>query len=307
MDVFYTFEDKEVELKHLKMNDIPVLVNLCSCMSYLTRSADPYEMIESPIIKKEWPLLKKMAEANVVYDIYDSTTWDDLDLEPVLDIVHRRIAPHANNQQRTESGVKSIADQSRTGVKEDRRNARNIINFYHKRSHNQAAKALKPDKDRVQCAERNAHYLDHTKALIKCITEARRYFGDKLSDEIIEKFNNRALMEGERQRNLKTASFIGGLENMSFEQTLKAEQPGRVEISVDMGGRVSMSVLTKKNKTIAVIVAELKARGSKVKNLQKKPIKVLKELLRKDELKRRKGEEGVKTMASIKYVHHSCV
>jgi hypothetical protein len=25
------------------------------------------------IIKKEWPLLKKMAEANVVYDIYDST------------------------------------------------------------------------------------------------------------------------------------------------------------------------------------------------------------------------------------------
>jgi hypothetical protein len=141
MDVFYTFEDKEVELKHLKMNDIPVLVNMRSCMSYLTRSADPYDMIESPIIKKEWPLLKKMAETNVVYDIYDSTTWDDLDLEPVLlDIVHRQIAPHANNQQRTESGVKSIADQSRTGVKEDRRNARNIINFYHKRSHNQAAK-----------------------------------------------------------------------------------------------------------------------------------------------------------------------
>jgi hypothetical protein len=109
-------------------------------------------------------------------------------------------------------------------------------------------------------------------------------------------------MEGERQRNLKTASFIGGLENMSFEQTLKAEQPGRVEISVDMGGGVSMSVLTKKNKTIAVIVAELKARGSKVKNLQKKPIKVLKELLRKDELKRRKGEEGVKTMGIIKYI-----
>jgi hypothetical protein len=50
-----------------------------------------------------------------------------------------------------------------------------------------------------------------------------------------------------------------------------------------MGGSVSMSVLTKKNKTIAVIVAELKARGSKVKNLQKKPIKVLKELLRKDD------------------------
>jgi hypothetical protein len=57
-----------------------------------------------------------------------------------------------------------------------------------------------------------------------------------------------------------------------------------------MGCGVSMSVLTKKNKTIAVIVTELKARGSKVKNLQKKPIKVLKELLRKDELKRRKGE-----------------
>jgi hypothetical protein len=121
--LFYTLEDKEVELKHLKMDDIPILVNLCSCMSYLTRNADPYEMMESPIIKKEWPMLKKMAEADNVYDIYDSTTWDGLDLEPVLDIANRLIALHANNQQRTKGCIKSIADQSRTGVKEDRRNA----------------------------------------------------------------------------------------------------------------------------------------------------------------------------------------
>jgi hypothetical protein len=49
-----------------------------------------------------------------------------------------------------------------------------------------------------------------------------------------------------------------------------------------MGGGVTMGVLTKtkKNKTIPVIVAEWKACGSQEKNLQKKSIKVLKELLR---------------------------
>jgi hypothetical protein len=139
----------------------------------------------------------------------------------------------------------------------------------------------------MQCAERNA---------------ARCYFGDKLSDEIIDKFNNRALMERECQRNLKTSTFIYGLKMMNFEQMLKAEQPGRFEVPVDMGGGVSMGVLTKKNKTIPVIVAELKAHGSKEKNLQKKSIKVLNELLRKDELKRRKGEEGVKTMGIIQCI-----
>ena len=88
------------------------------------------------ILRDIWPALKKMAQSDHVIDIYDEETWNgDCSYESVLDVVHKRIASHPNQQQRVESGVKGIADQSQTGVGEERRNARLIINFMFKREH----------------------------------------------------------------------------------------------------------------------------------------------------------------------------
>ena len=89
-------------------------------MGWLTSEADPYVMRESRIIQAKWALLKKMENAPGVIDINDQFTWDGVAYSPVLTVVHQRVAPHANNQQRTESGVKGIADQSRTNVQEKR-------------------------------------------------------------------------------------------------------------------------------------------------------------------------------------------
>ena len=72
----------------LQMNDGPVFVDQRQCMAFLTAGADPSTMREDPIIQKEWPLLKEMAEATNVVDIYDPLTWNGIDFEPVLDIVH---------------------------------------------------------------------------------------------------------------------------------------------------------------------------------------------------------------------------
>ncbi len=124
-------------------------------------------MRKDHIIKKEWPLLKKTAKATNVVDIYDSLTWDGIDFELILDIVYRQIAPHANHQQRMESGVKGIAVQSRTGVGEDCRNARNITHYYFTCEHNKSAKELKPYVNRMQCAESTANYVDSTKNLVQ--------------------------------------------------------------------------------------------------------------------------------------------
>ena len=110
-------------------------------MMFLTANADPFVLKDDHIIRSIWPALQKMARSNQVIDIYDKTTWgNDESYETVLNVVHRRIAPHLNQQQRVESGVKGIADQSRTGVGEERRNARLIINFMFKREHNRLMK-----------------------------------------------------------------------------------------------------------------------------------------------------------------------
>ena len=82
--------------------------------------------------------------------------------------MHRRIAPHPNQQQGVESGVKGIADQSRTGVGKERRNACLIINFMFKREHNRLMKIKKPNVKRMQSASAWAtgHLLDYASTLI---------------------------------------------------------------------------------------------------------------------------------------------
>jgi hypothetical protein len=89
-----------------------------------------------------------MAEASNVVDIYDWSTWGGVDFEPVLDIVHQQIAPHANHQQRRESRMKAFANQLHTGMGKDCRNACNIIHYYFTQEHNKSAKDLKPDVSR---------------------------------------------------------------------------------------------------------------------------------------------------------------
>ena len=59
----FVFEDGRIELRHLQMNGGPVIVDQRQCMAFLTAGVDPFAMREAHIIKKEWPLLKKMAEA----------------------------------------------------------------------------------------------------------------------------------------------------------------------------------------------------------------------------------------------------
>ena len=67
--------------------------------------------------------------------------------------------------------VKAIADHSRTNVKENRRNARNLIESYFTRENNKAAKNLKPNVNRIQCAEGFAHFLEivHELSLIRSL------------------------------------------------------------------------------------------------------------------------------------------
>ena len=99
-------------------------------------------------------------------------------------------------------------------------------------------------------------------------------------------------------------AFSKNLESMSFAMTLKAEQPQAIKIKCQMGGSIYLSVLMAKNGTMPHIQAELKARGMKPGQLEKKSIRELKEMLRKDDLKRQVVEtqqEGLK-MSSIKYI-----
>lgn len=105
------------------------MVNLRKIMSFLVYDANPKAIRQLPIFDDPavWQLLLDIAQSPDIIDIYDTDTWNGKDYLPLLDVVHCRIANHANHQQRIESMVKAIANHSRTNVKENQRNAWNLI------------------------------------------------------------------------------------------------------------------------------------------------------------------------------------
>jgi hypothetical protein len=192
-----------------------------------------------------------------------------------MDKVHQQIAPHANHQQRTESGVKGIADQLRS---KDHRNAC---------EHNKSAKEIKQVVKWMQCAENTANYLDSTTDLIKPIQKAEAWFGKANCNEVLNQFSCWQLTQGEREQAKKVATFSVNLKSISFVVTSKAEHPQAIKITCQMGGDIYLSVLTAKNGTQPHIQAELEAHDWKPRKLGEKSIKELRELLKEDELKHR--------------------
>eukprot|EP00956_Cyclotella_meneghiniana_P005246 scaffold6550_cov74-Cyclotella_meneghiniana.AAC.10 len=53
---FYQFEDREVELPHLEMDNGPVSVNIRDCMLYLLSDVDPFQLRDNTILSQQWQL-----------------------------------------------------------------------------------------------------------------------------------------------------------------------------------------------------------------------------------------------------------
>ena len=241
-----------------------------------------------------------MAQSDHVIDIYDEETWNgDCSYESVLDVVHKRIASHPNQQQRVESGVKGIADQSQTGVGEERRNARLIINFMFKREHNRLIKLLKPNVKRMQSAEATAHLVDYSSILIGQFEDVETHFGSGKCKAVESKFYDKKSTQGQKESKKKLLASLDNLDSMDFGVVYKAERPGIIELTCQMGGGIELQCLSAKNNRMPELIAELIARGFKDdenaegfnKNKDLRPIRndirKLKAALKQDEFERR--------------------
>ena len=308
---FYQFEDREVELPHLEMDNGPVSVNIRDCMLYLLSDVDPFQLRDNTILSQQWPLLKEAAESGRIIDFYNPETWGDdkTKYNPVLDIIHQQIAPNSHEQQRTESYVKAIADQSRTNVGPQRRNARIMTHSYFKRPQNESARSaegLKEGVKQVQCAIGTANFLDEAFALVERTRLAEAYFGDEKVAVVLKRFRCSKGSQGEKQRKKKADKIKSNLDNMTFEVTCNAEKAGKAAITPSMGGGVQMSELTKAKGRLPELKAECLARQAicneetnetiNEESIGRFSVNELKQILKKDELKKRsaaKPEESL--------------
>ena len=137
----HVFESKTITLKNQGSEKGSVKVDTRKCMEYLTELADPKAMLEDPLVSSEKILWMKMAFACREVDLFDSSTWEEVDYEPLVDLVHQLIVPHAVQQQLAENYVQSAAYVSSTNVNEDRRSNRVNVIFYAMRDFSVKAKA----------------------------------------------------------------------------------------------------------------------------------------------------------------------
>ena len=63
--------------------DKKVIVNTAYFMRYPTANADPFLILEDPMIKMETDLLWRLGAAESPIDLFDKTTWGDGDFTPL--------------------------------------------------------------------------------------------------------------------------------------------------------------------------------------------------------------------------------
>ena len=149
----YVFDDEDVILQHQGHDDEPVLVNTRECMKYLTALADPNDLLKDPLIVDEKALWFEMGSADVVVDLFDTSTWSGNDYERLLDLVHKRIVTHPLHQQRCESHVQMAALTASNNVGEGRRSDQAAGLSHIMRPFNRSA-AETVNKSRKEKAER---------------------------------------------------------------------------------------------------------------------------------------------------------
>ena len=149
----YNFPSETVQLKHQDVDKGLVRVDSRECMEYLTSKCGPKEILLDPLVSENKELLWFMASAEETVDLFDKSTWGDVEYDDLVEAFHKKVAIHCCNSQRTESFVLASAIISRTNVEEARRRScRGITQSSVMRPFNEWSKRTKlsrvgPDRD----------------------------------------------------------------------------------------------------------------------------------------------------------------
>ena len=289
----YVFESKNITLQHQGSDDRVITINTRECMKYLTELADPKDMLKDALLSVQWDLWMQMAFAEEVVDLFDRSTWATHDYEPLLDLVHANIAPHALHQQRCENHVQMAALTASNNVGEGRRSDRAAALSYLMRDFNMKSvtevKSIrnahgKSDKiDRVEGRQRIQLFADYCDSFNSRVEHTRATAGEEkcrcLLDFIAGDTNKISRVDLEARK----AKYAEGIEKP--RKITKAEQNScGPDITAEMDGGLKIKyILQKYDKEIR---AEIECRGIRLsKPYTQLSMTEKKNLLKVDEMK----------------------
>ena len=150
----FEWPSEDIQLKGHDALGRTMRVNSRNCMDYLTKSADPMEMLNDPLVKMMQPDLWKLAHSASTVDIFDESTWRGDDYKDLREIVQTIIIIHPTQNQRVENHVQLAALVRKTNVGEARATARGMIHSYLIRRNNE--KSLAAKKARINDEKKRA-------------------------------------------------------------------------------------------------------------------------------------------------------
>ena len=110
-------QSETIQLENHDMTGVPVTVVARDCIQWLLQNADAYKMIDDVLIAEPLQsLVWNMAQADEPVDLFDKTTWDDVDFWPLRRGLVDRIALAFANNQTAENHVQICALVRSTNV-----------------------------------------------------------------------------------------------------------------------------------------------------------------------------------------------
>ena len=249
----------------------PFKIKTDECLEYLTAGVNPFQLLQIPLIRDNKDLLWKMAmsPSDATVDIFDAETWKERNFEPVLNEVHKRVAPHCCHGQGVENHVQSAGHVRKTNVGEERGSHRGTAHSYIIRRFNTiSVLQLRSEKDnkeekkkikRIWGCKRIiyfANYVDEFTDIVETATAAMDKDKYKALCEYIGSEESRQSSKETRQLINKVK---GGVDKL--RKVTKSEMTGGVEVTADMDGGIYFFILTKKNGFESHVDAEIRKRG----------------------------------------------
>ncbi len=210
----HSFASREIVLDHNEGDLPPFKIKTDECMEYLTEGVDPIEMLQIPLIKDNKDLLWMMAFAqpDATVDIFDAETWTvGHDFEPVLNEVHKRVAPHCCHGQGVENHVQSAGHARKTKVGEERGSHRGTAHSYLIRRFNTGA---------VQKLRSEKATAEEKKKIVRIWGRKRtQFFADYVDDFTTAVDKAAAAMDGDKYKAL--IEYIGSEESRQSTKETK--------------------------------------------------------------------------------------
>uniref|UniRef100_A0A7S2PCR3 Uncharacterized protein n=1 Tax=Skeletonema marinoi TaxID=267567 RepID=A0A7S2PCR3_9STRA len=270
----FPFVNREVTFSSFHDNQRgSITLNLQSSMEYITSGVDPSVVLKNEFVKDEdnWQCIQRMADAEQPVDLFDPSTWGDLDLKEFQYRFACAVCIHPTHQQLSESYVQALALVALTGIGEFRRGNRIESTSGFLRYFTEWAAEI-VDTKRLQGAMKAELLLTYM--------DKFQVWGDRAIEllggpKVFEEMMNH-MKSVEKQSDVERAE---GLE--AFKKGVEldysvpnADKTAKVDVTARVGGRLTLSLLILKNDTklsgesegivTKAVHAELKARNIKL-------------------------------------------